>query len=348
MTMLESTVQDRLGSFFDGEQDMATKTKQADSSRNGTSRNGTGTKPLQDTIETPATLLTPLEEKQAMLAHMVRLVARKVSVGLFVFGTGGTGKSKVITETLASEGIVPVLVNSHVTPLALYYTLFQNRTGQVVWLDDCDSIYANLMILGILRSALWGQGERIVTYNSSQLDGAPASFVFDSRVIFCANTVPKRNEAFKAVLSRVDVFELSATNEEIIQQMRALATRGFGTLTPETCTNVVEFIAGCGGTRQLSMRLYEPSLKKVEYALANGIDWKELVRSQLDQLGQQDSGPKAINTKAHDLSCLVQAMEAYPGSVRDQQDFWCQDTGKSRASFFRVKAEYDKEQGGGK
>jgi hypothetical protein len=150
-----------------------------------------------------------------------------MSFGLFVAGQGGLGKSKVISETLTAEGIVPVLANSHITPLALYGLLHHNRSGKVMWLDDADSLYANMAILGLLRSALWGTGEgRVVTYLSSQLEGLPSSFEFDSRIDFTANTHPKRNEAFKAVLSRVDVFELTATNEEVVEVMRVMAAKG--------------------------------------------------------------------------------------------------------------------------
>lgn len=55
--------------------------------------------------------VTSLEEKQALLAHHVRLVSRGKSYGLFVAGPGGLGKSKTIAETLAAEGITPVLLN---------------------------------------------------------------------------------------------------------------------------------------------------------------------------------------------------------------------------------------------
>jgi hypothetical protein len=80
--------------------------------------------------------------------------------------------------------------------------MFHNREGKVLWLDDADSLYANMAILGLLRSALWGMGEaRTVTYLSSQLEGLPSSFKFDSRIIFTSNSIPKRNGAFKAVLS---------------------------------------------------------------------------------------------------------------------------------------------------
>jgi hypothetical protein len=135
------------------------------------------------------TAMTALEEKQALLAHHVCMVARRLSHGLFVAGTGGVGKSKVIGETLASEGVVPVLINSHITPLSLYQTMYEHRQDKVLWLDDCDSIYPNMAILGLLRSALWGQGERIVIYTSTQLVGLPNHFEFDSRIIFTANSI---------------------------------------------------------------------------------------------------------------------------------------------------------------
>src|SRR5260370_15651943 len=80
---------------------------------------------------------TALEEKQQLLAHHVRLVVRKMSHGLFVAGQGGMGKSKTISEALAAEGVYPVLLNSHVTPLSLFLTMLHNRKD-VLWLDDCD------------------------------------------------------------------------------------------------------------------------------------------------------------------------------------------------------------------
>lgn len=304
------------------------------------------TKPAKVTAErTPTAPMTALEEKQDLLRHHVRMVCRGMSFGLFVAGQHGVGKSKVISETVTAEGIVPVLANSHVTPLALYALLHQNRSGKVIWLDDADSLYSNMAILGLLRSALWGTSEgRVVTYLSSQLEGLPSSFEFDSRIIFTANTIPKRNEAFRAVLSRVDVFELTATNEEVVEVMRVMAARGHGSLTPSLCSEVVEFIAKAGGTRQLSLRLFDSALKKVEYALTTrAADWRELVRSQLDQLGQPESALRPLDTKAHDMRCMAVAAEKYPTSVKGQEDYWREATGKSRASFFRLKKEFEKQ-----
>lgn len=290
---------------------------------------------------------TALEEKQELLRHHVTMLARGLSFGLFVSGQGGLGKSKIIAETLAAEGVVPVLANSHITPVALYALLHQHREGKVIWLDDADTLYSNMVVLGLLRSALWSTGEgRVVTYLSSQLEGLPPSFEFDSRIVFTANSFPKRNAAFLAVLSRVDVFELTATNGEVLEVMRGMAAKGYGSLSPSVCSDVVEFIARTGGTRQLSLRLFDSAMKKVEYAQGGGTaDWRDLVRSQLDQLGQSDAVLRPLDGRSHDLKCLAAAVERQPESVQLQQEAWQEMTGKSRASFFRTKRESEARRG---
>jgi hypothetical protein len=280
--------------------------------------------------------LTALEERQNLLAHHVRLLARGMSVGLFVYGAhGGLGKSRTVLRTLAEENVSPVLVNSHITPLALYMTLYFNRTARVIFFDDVDSIFSSMAHLGLLRSALWGN-PRIVTYGSSQLDDLPGSFTFESRLVFCANVVPKRNDAFKAVLSRCDIFELSASQEEVVELMRRVATAGYDSLTPDDCLAVVDFIEQYGDERAISLRLLEPSFRKVLYARSEGLDWRLLVLAQLRTLGRKEDTSRRIDAKAQEIRSLNQAIEQFPRSVSEQQAFWCRATGKSRASFLRL------------
>ena len=122
--------------------------------------------------------------------------------------------------------------------------------------------------------------------------------------------------------------------------MRGMSAKGHGTLAPALCSEVVEFIAKAGGTRQLSLRMFDSAMKKVEYAVSGGTaDWRELVRSQLDQLGQPESVLRPLDGKAHDVKCLVVAVERHPASVKLQEEVWREMTGKSRASFFRAKRE---------
>jgi hypothetical protein len=290
--------------------------------------------------------LTALEERQHLLAHHVRLVSRKLNHALFCFGAqGGLGKSRTILRTLEEEGIEPILINSHITPLALYGTLFRFRKEEVIFMDDVDSVFGSMPHLGLLRSALWGQ-PRVVTYGSSQLpDDLPASFETTARFIFAANVIPKKNDAFKAVLSRCDIFELSATNEEVIEMMRAVAANGFHHLSVEDCTEVIDYIAANADDRQLSLRLLTPSLRKLLYARSEGIDWRPMVKSQLHSLGRKNEATKRLDNRMKDLQVLRMVLQKHPESAKDQQEQWCRATGKSRASFFRTLARHRNESG---
>ena len=285
--------------------------------------------------------VTALEEKPRLLAHHVRLVARKHNHALFVFGAqGGLGKSRTILQTLDQEGVEPILINSHITPLALYTTLFRFRGEEVIFFDDCDSMYSSMPHLGLLRSCLWGS-PRTVCYGSSQLpDGLPSSFETTARFVFAANVIPRRNDAFKAVLSRCDLFELSATNLEVTDLMRSVSAKGFHNLTPEDCGMVIDFIAENADDRQLSMRLLGPSLKKLLYARGEGIDWQPMIKSQLQTLGRKNEATKRLDSKTKDLRLMEKAIRKHPDSVQKQEQEWQKASGKSRASFYRCLKRY--------
>jgi hypothetical protein len=280
---------------------------------------------------------TSLEERQRLLGHHVRLVARGMANGLCVYGSrGGLGKTRVVLRTLKEEGVKPVTLTGHCTPLAMYMALYEHPES-VVFLDDCDAMFRNLPALGILRSALWEgeKGNRLVNYNSSQLK-VPSSFHFNGRIIFAVNTLPTRNNAFAALVSRVDQFELSASNEEILDLMRLLAVQGFEGLDPDECREVVDFIAEFSATRELSLRLFEPSLRKVLYARTAGVDWRQLVASQLHEIGRT-AVPNVSDSRAYDMECLRQVVADYPDNIADQEAAFRTLTRRSRATFFRLK-----------
>ncbi|MBS0205928.1 MAG: hypothetical protein JSS49_23760 [Planctomycetes bacterium] len=288
-------------------------------------------------LDTQHQPLTALEERQRLLSHHVRLIAKKVSHALFVFGSqGGLGKSRTILRSLADEGIDPILINSHVTPLSLYSTLYLHREEAVIFFDDVDSMFGSMPHLGLLRSALWGS-PRIVTYNSSQLpNGLPNSFEFTSQCIFAANVIPQKNDAFKAVLSRCDIFQLEATNEEVIELMRDIAAKGFNGISSDDAATVIDFIADRSGDRQLSLRLLGPSLRKFIYARSEGINWRPMIESQLQTLGKKTDISKRLDNKSKDMKAIRQVLSRFPDSQIDQLTNWCRMTGKSRASFYRT------------
>jgi hypothetical protein len=285
--------------------------------------------------------LSALEQRQKLLSHHVRMVARKLSHALFVFGAqGGLGKSRTVFRTLEEEGVRPLIVNSHCTPLSLYSTLYLFKDDTVIFFDDVDSMFSSMAHLGLLRSALWGN-PRAVTYGSSQLPSElPPYFEFTSRCIFAANVIPKKNDAFKAMLSRCDVFELSATNEEVVDLMRTVSAQGFRGITPADCNTVIDYIAENSADKELSMRLLGPSLRKLQFARSEGLDWRSLVKSQLTTLGRKQQFTKRLDNKTKDVRVLKEALALYPESVKDQLGHFCAETKKSRATFYRILSRY--------
>lgn len=286
---------------------------------------------------------TRLEEKQETLANMVRMIAQKQYHSLFVISSGGAGKSRTITKVLEEEGQDMVLYNSHTTTLQLYRLLFENRHSEAaLFFDDCDSLWAggsNAPALGILRSALFGQPNRIITYNSSQLpDDLPARFETTSRFIFCANQIPKKNPMFDAVLTRCLVYRMDMSNSEIIEQFRVMSANGYPGCPSESAAELVDFIEEHGSDKQLSMRLLTPAVRIFKFCNEQKVDWRPVLLAQLQNLGRPTSATKRLSNQAKDTRILQQAQEKFPDSVQKQQEWFMSKSNKSRATFFRVLA----------
>jgi hypothetical protein len=85
-------------------------------------------------------------------------------------------------------------------------------------------------------------------------------------------------------------------------------------------------------------------MRKLKYARTEGLDWRPLVRSQLQTLGRKLDATKRLDSRVRDLRVLREAMERFPQSVNDQQDHICRVTQKSRASFYRTLARHREDQ----
>lgn len=279
---------------------------------------------------------TRLEEKQETLANMVRMIAQKQYHSLFCISSAA-GKSRTITNVLEEEGQDMILYNSHCTTLQLYRVLFENRENEnaVLFFDDADSLYTSAA-LGILRSALFGQPNRIVTYNSSQLpDDLPARFETTSRFIFCANQIPKRNPMFDAVLTRCLVYRLDLSNAEILEQFRVMSEHGYPGCPPEAAAEIVDFIEEHGSEKQLSMRLLTPAIRIYKFCTEQGQDWRPVVLAQLQNLGRPGSATKRLANAERDERLVREAIRKFPDSTADACRFYMDKSAKSRASFYR-------------
>lgn len=281
---------------------------------------------------------TRVEQKQEHLANMVRMIAQSQYHALFVISQGGTGKSRTITNVLRDEGQEVETYNSHCTPLQLYRVLYQNsQNDKVIYIDDCDELYKSGPALGILRSALFGQPNRLVTYNSSTLPpDLPARFETTSRFIFCANKINAKCEILSAVLSRSLTYRMDLTNLEIIEQFRVMSEGGYPGCSPEAAEEIVDFIEEHSDEKQLSMRLLTPAIRIYKFCTEQGTDWRPVVLAQMQNLGRPVSATKRLSNHEQHERLLLEAQDKFPDSVADQQRYFCKRTNKSRATFYRA------------
>ena len=240
-----------------------------------------------------------------------------------------------------------MLVNSHVTPLSLYSILFQHRGRAVIFLDDVDSMFRSMAAPGSAAVVPVGPSEGGDLRVEPIAQGFAARIRVHQQVHFRGQRDPRKNDAFKAVLSRCDIFELSATNEEVLDLMRCVVVAGFPGRDTDDCTMVIDFIAENSEDHQLSMRLLGPSLRKLQYArIARvwiGDRWSE---SQLQALGRKQQATKRLDSRTRDLRIVAGgAKTSSPICVKDQMAYFCSHTQKSRASFYRALAQVKEELG---
>lgn len=109
--------------------------------------------------------------------------------GAVIFGAPGVGKSYCVEETLVSLGAEYLSLKGKSTPGGLYDILYQVKDpGQVLVIDDCDSLLYDETALDLLKAILDSNERRVVSWASRRDTEIPQRFQFFGSVIFITNT----------------------------------------------------------------------------------------------------------------------------------------------------------------
>lgn len=289
---------------------------------------------------------TALERKQSLLEHYCRMMLQSDSIyGLMCYGSGGNGKTTVIHRAVEREtGSPPVVCNSHLTPLGLFLLLWRFQSGHVLLLEDCEQALGAINV-GLLRSALFSiNGDRLVTYNTSSNLDVPTSFHFNSKIIILANSLPK-GEAFKALQSRCIVYHLSPSREEVLEQFRRSTINGFTcpsgyNIPKDLALEVIDLLERKTQAR-LSMRHLSLVMITLEYALNQHLPYEDLILNQLQNMSLVETVPSTANKKEKLLALVGEAMKTLPNQPKRQEEWWCEQTGKSKATWYRYRAKWE-------
>lgn len=244
--------------------------------------------------------------------------------GLILVGSAGLGKSYNVLKALKEMGYKKgkdfETLNSYVTPLELYKFLYENKDDKIIVFDDTMGFFQNKTNIGLILASLWGEGKRKVTYSSGTGKlKIPNQFLFNSKIVWCANQLPNGLEAVK---SRCYYYEISFTYQEKIEMMYEMAKlQGipFEVVdfikeeTDETIENL-DF--------RLLFKIYNIYQNRRTYYKN---DWKAVSR---EMLGLQKDEKMALLKKYLEES----------DSVKEARQIWTAKTGQSNRQFWRYKA----------
>ncbi len=233
--------------------------------------------------------LASLEKKLQLLRDHVTGVARGFKNGLFLYGSGGMGKSYTVLRHLEKLEAPYQLFNGRMTGKGLFLTLGRAPDAVHV-LEDMERLTRDPDAQGVLRSALWAQPghDRIVTWTTAT-DGAQR-FVFRGGLILISNRPLADLPELRALATRIEVHRLDVTEAELAAQMRHLAGQGYRQhdktlLGPDECLQVTEHVlrecraAGCPLDLRLQQKGFQTYLQwREEYCHC---DWRDLLAASV-------------------------------------------------------------------
>lgn len=243
--------------------------------------------------------------------------------GLIIEGETGIGKSTIIKSILKEKKRKFIYLNSYSTPLAFYKEVYRNRNS-IILLDDLEGLYKDVKGISILRALLNTDMVRFIRYEttSSKLD-VPNKFIFKGKIIILANNI--RDKLNNATINRTIHRSISLTFQEKIDLMEKIIRFNYPELIDEKVKQIIEFIKKNADEtiKNFTFRTIE---KIVEYHLHTKY-WKELAFEELER----DEDLVLIKKTIEDNKIVI-----------NQVRYFIDETGKSRATFFRLKKKLQK------
>jgi hypothetical protein len=288
--------------------------------------------------------LEAFNRRLALVDARVEGVVKGHSVGCYIHGDGGLGKSFAVTQTLKQHGVPFQLTNGRITGRGLIDQL-DKYPDEIHVLDDVEPLFNDKNAIGVLRAACWktdegtqGRSERLITWRVYR---SAIEVYFTGGIIAIGNSLPAKNPEVMAMLTRIPCIEIRANDLEIAAKMREIALAGDQSeLAIEERWEIVEFVIA------EAMRLGQPlDLRMIKNAYSDyiqyqegdsGLHWHDLVSSRLRKragsLGAVECLGKREAMKLREQE-ILRGLVDLPKAERLVQ--WKAQTGKGQASMYR-------------
>lgn len=253
-------------------------------------------------VETDEEAMARIAERFDILEEMTAAAQTGVVRGMVVSGPPGVGKSFGVEKVLEQSSLLDVVAGKAIrydvvkgssTAIGLYQKLFEfSDTGDVLVLDDCDTILFDETALNILKAALDSGKKRHISWMSEShvlsRAGVPDKFEFRGSVIFITNLkfdnvrATKIKDHLEAIMSRCHYLDLTMDSErdkllrcrQVVRDSKMLKEYGF---SEEEENEVIDFMEeNKDKIREVSLRM---CLKISDLRKLSPTRWKSLART---------------------------------------------------------------------
>lgn len=246
--------------------------------------------------ESDESIANRIKDTYESLETLVQAVASNTVNSLIISGGAGLGKSHTVNKVLSETSDNYVVHKGYIRSSHLFRLLWENKNpGQVIVLDDTDSVFSDETALNILKAGLelkpvrrigWGSEKEFIDSDNETI---PRYFDYEGSIIFLTNkdirsdiaSNNKNSPHLSALESRSLVLDMRIkTKREYMIKIKQtvesgmLENKGFNT---EESNEIMAFIEdNQDNFSELSLRMVEKVAALYE---ANPNNWKKLVQT---------------------------------------------------------------------
>ena len=261
--------------------------------------------------ETDEEAIARIKERFEILTQMTEATQEGSVRAMIVSGPPGVGKSYGVEEQLNKSDIfnkmadVPPkfeVVRGSMSAIGLYQKLYKfSNPGNILVLDDCDSVLFDDISLNILKAALDSSKKRYISWNTESRvlanEGVPDRFEYKGSVIMITNIKfdyvksKKLKDHLAAIMSRCHYLDLTMDTvrdrllrcKQVMRDANVLGDYGF---TQEQGNEIVAFMdEHKKDLNEISLRM----VTKIADLRKMSDDWKKLARVTCMKRGSQPS-----------------------------------------------------------
>lgn len=295
---------------------------------------------LRSVVESGKNYQDVVSDTYTEMDSYIDMVALGVSYGCVIEGKGGLGKTYRTMTRLNRHNVDVAYLDSFSTPVALYGWMYKNKNSDVMVLDDLAGLTKDPRILAYLKGALWTVNDKRLVHNLSMKPPVdeygkpiPDWFEITARMIILTNKWDTKNPHVKAVNTRINYAVVEMSYDEIMKIIEQVMKKPYGSLSIGERKEVFDYLKThtSESTENLNIRTLIKMFQFKEFSnrIKEPDKWKQLSLKSL---------------KKDDLLLLVEKLVKdnvnFPKDSDKEKEF-IKLTGKSRASWFRLKKQLE-------